>query len=1508
LLLVAALLATCSPLRNIPASVPALDAGQQPGVLASKRSAAFVPNPELTNPVFLFRTLGSVGTLFFGRHEVAFPLPSPDDVATWFSGLSEAGPSDLATSAEPATLRLQFVGGNPDTHVVGEEQLPGIVNYFIGNDPTKWHTNIPTYGSIVYERLYPGIDLIYSGGEDFLKGTFVVAPGANPDDIRWRYDGASRVELSQGELLIHVAEDDKAASLIEREPVAWQTVAGKRNPVDARYVVRGDGSIGFALGRYDTAQPLIIDPTLDYSTYFGGSGFDGSGGIAVDCNDHVYIAGATDSPNFPPPDPTPLAGDLDLFVTKLDRSKTGAEQLIYTTYVGGADRESVLGIEVDCSGRAYVVGYTGSDDLPTTANAFQPDFSADVDGMVVQLDAAGAIHYVSYLGGTNFEELVQIAVGENGLMHVVGFTGSTDFPTTDDAFQQAKVGAVGEFDALMAVLDPSKSGAASLVYSTYYGGAEADEGYAIDVSSDGIIYFAGHSASDDLVLENSIQDYQGGGWSGDAFLVKLDSSQSGNDQLLFATYLGGTGGEISGGIAVDSSGDVVWGGLTASANFTTTAISPPYGGGDDWGDAFLVKVDTTTPSLIYSRFVGGSGDDAIRHVVVDGSGNAYVTGGTGSDNFPTVNPIQDTYQGGVASVVELSWYGPGDAIVAKFDPTGAMTFGTYLSGAGVETGMGIVLDTLGNVYVAGGTESANLVTVDPFQDASAGGFDVFIAQIGGLAPATIAVTKTASVDTANVGQTITYTYRVTNTSGVTLSMVSAVDDRLGAVALDSTNLAPGTGTGGTLTYIVVEGDLPGPLTNTVTVTGTPPVGDDVIDTADESVALTSNPSITVTKTASASSVEVGEVITYTYWVTNTGDVTLNSVAAHDDELGPVTLGATSLAPNAGTSGALTYVVVEGDLPGPLANTVTVTGTPSVGDDVTATADESVTLTSSPVIAVTKLANASSAKVGETITYTYQVTNIGNVTLDSVAAYDDKLGPVTLGATTLAPDAETGGTLTYVVIEDDLPGPLTNNVTVTGTPPVGDDVTETADESVTLISGASITVTKRANVDSAEVGESINYTYWVTNTGDVTLNSVEARDDKLGPVTLGATTLAPGAGTSGALAHVVAEDDLPSPLENTVTVTGTPSVGDPAIDTADESVDLTSSPSIVVTKIADVSSAEVGERIVYTYWVTNTGNVTLNSVAAHDDKLGAVTLSATTLAPDEGTNGTLAYTVVEGDLPGPLANTVTATGAPPVGVDVQDTADESVALTSSPAITVTKIANASSAAVGEMITYTYWVTNTGNVMLGSIAAYDDKLGAVTLGATTLTPDAGTSGTLAYVVVEGDLPGPLANTVTVTGTPPVGDDVVATADESVALTSSSAITVTKTANVNSARVGKTITYTYRVTNTGNVMLDSVMAYDDRLGLVELGATSLLPGVGASGTLTYTVIEGDMPGPLTNTVTVTGTPTLGLPVTAKAGFVLTLGEPWEIIYLPLVLSSVEGLAVKGPTVRWVKVHRPF
>ena len=728
--LLAELLIGCSPAGGFLVTDSVPNTVEQPGVSISRRSTAFAVNAGQIDSRVLFHALGSATPLFFARQEVVFPLPSPGRAAKLSGDLLVQGESVRDTPSDSAILHLRFEGANPEARVVGEDQLTGIVNYFIGNDPSKWRTNVPTYGSITYEGLYPGIDLVYDGREGILKGTYIVAPGADTGDIRWRYDGASSVDIANGELLISVTETREAATvahrLVERKPVAWQTVAGNRTLVSVHYVIHGDGDIGFESGEYDATRPLIIDPTLDYSTYLGGSGEDSSWGIAVDSGNNIIVTGSTDSLDFPSSDSGSVAGDSDIFVTKLDPSQTGANQLIYTTYIGGQAEDHAYGIDVDSNGNAYVTGYSDSNDFPTTANAYQNASGGYRDAVVAQLDATGAVNYSSYLGGAEFDEARQVVIGGNTTMYVVGYTSSTNFPTTGDAFQTNQA---GEVDAFVAVVDPSEFGPLSLVYSTYYGGASYDEGWAIDVS-DGIIYFAGNTDSDPIPLANAIQqDYRGIGslGFGDAYIAKLDPSQPGSDQLLFATYLGGGGSEVCAGLAADASGLVYAVGFTESVDFPITNVSPPYGGG--FLDTFVAKIRTNSSSLTYSRFFGGSGMDGSRAVVIDPSGGVYVAGGTGSEGFPMVNPIQADFRGGVAPQPRFNQLGPGDAFVAGFGAGGELTFSTYLGGTGAEAATGIALDLSENVYVTGGTTSTDLDMVNPFQGANSGYFDAFVVRI-----------------------------------------------------------------------------------------------------------------------------------------------------------------------------------------------------------------------------------------------------------------------------------------------------------------------------------------------------------------------------------------------------------------------------------------------------------------------------------------------------------------------------------------------------------------------------------------------------------------------------------------------------------------------------------------------------------------------------------------------------------------------------------------------------------
>jgi len=318
------------------------------------------------------------------------------------------------------------------------------------------------------------------------------------------------------------------------------------------------------------------------------------------------------------------------------------------------------------------------------------------------------------------------------------------------------------------------------------------------------------------------------------------------------------------------------------------------------------------------------------------------------------------------------------------------------------------------------------------------------------------------------------------------------------------------------------------------------------------------------------------------------------------------------------------------------------------------------------------------------------------------------------------------------------------------------------------------------------------------------------------------------------------------------------------------------PSILLEKEADNHLVHVGDTITYTFIVTNNGDVNLTNVSVVDNMLGSVTLNNTALEPDEWAIGTLTYTVTAGDLPGPIVNTAIATGFDPTNDPVNNIDSEYVVIEYGPDISLNKQANVNTANIGDIITYTYTVTNTGDVTLTGITVIDNVFGSITLGTTTLASGASTTGTATHTVVEGDLPGPIVNNATATGTPPIGSDVTDTDNETVSLTYYSCIDIEKTANVTTASIGQTITYTYTVTNCGDVTLTGITVTDNKLGTITLGKTTLSPDGSTTGTKTYTVVEGDLPGPIVNTATATGTPPVGGAVTDTVHVLILTNKP--------------------------------
>jgi hypothetical protein len=616
-------------------------------------------------------------------------------------------------------LRMKLVNLNPQARMVGLEELPGKTNYFIGNDPSKWKTDVPNYAKVKYEQVYSGIDLIYYGNQQQLEYDLIVSPGADPSVIRLGYEGAKRISINRdGDLILKLRNGE----VRQQKPVLYQLLDDGKQSVSGRYVITRKNQIGIEVGAYDKTKALVIDPVVAYATFLGGSstnGGDTAYDIDIDASGNAYVVGVTDSSDFPTNNPYQGYGGgicfgslpcSDAFVTKINAS--GSARL-YSTYIGGNQSDYGYGLRVDASGSAYITGITNSPNFPTL-NPVQATLGGNDDAFVVKLSATGnALAYATYLGGSGTDQGQAIDVDTGGNAYVTGSTGSANFPTAN-AFQGAPGNSANLTDVFVTKLNASGN---ALVYSTYLGGNWHDNGYAIVVDSLGSAYITGSVSSPDFPVAAALYSTLNG--SADAFVTKL--SPLGNS-LVFSTYLGGTSGEDRGeGIALDSSLNVYVTGW-AGFNFpTVNAYDSTFGGGNFPSDAFLTKIDATGGSLIYSTFLGGSGDDVGEGVAVDASGNAYVVGSTlSTSTFPRVRPLQNFFGGGVT-----------DMFITMFDSTGNVTFSTYLGGFSNDDAYAIAVDNDGNAYVAGATISSNFPVKNSIQTLKGGG-DAVVLKITGM--------------------------------------------------------------------------------------------------------------------------------------------------------------------------------------------------------------------------------------------------------------------------------------------------------------------------------------------------------------------------------------------------------------------------------------------------------------------------------------------------------------------------------------------------------------------------------------------------------------------------------------------------------------------------------------------------------------------------------------------------------------------------------------------------------
>jgi hypothetical protein len=746
LFVTAALAALLLPGANA-APQPAAPAPASPGVLGAygRLPLAFVPNAGQTDARVRFAAHAAGAQFYFTRSEAVFAF-------------TKGSPRD----GKGVALRLVFLGANPDATIDGQGRQAGKVNYFIGNDPKRWRTNLPTYGRVVYRDLWPGIDMVFRGDGTRLKYEFVVRPGANVDDIRLAYRGAERLSVNAaGQLLI----ETPLGTLRDARPVTYQEIEGKRVPVESRFLLRPTGpdaaAYGFAVGGYDARQPLVIDPGLLYSTFLGGGSTDIGNPIAVDAAGNAYVTGETNS-GAPNPFPTTAGafdtsynGNIDAFVTKLN--PTGSA-LVYSTYLGGAaSSDRGFGITVDGAGNAYVTGETNSMDFPTTLLAFDTSYDGNGDAFVTKLNVAGsALLYSTYFGGTSTDRGSSIGVDAAANAHVTGATNSTGL-ATGGAFDTSYAGG---FDVFVTKLDATGS---ARVYSTYLGGTSDDRGFGIAADTAGNAYVTGETnSSSGFGMTGSFDPMPNGSF--DAFVTKLNPTGSAR---VYSTYLGGSSDDRGFGIALDAALNAYVTGETSSSS--DVAMSGGFDTSHNGGfDVFVTKLSSTGASRVYSTYLGGSAADRGFGIAVDGSGNAYLTGETDSTGFPTTTGAFDTGKNGI------------DAFVSKVSASGSsLLYSTFLGGTNADRAFGIAVDTMNNAYVTGRTDSSNFpITAGAFDTTFNNNGDAFVTKLDMVAAGapTLSIND-VSQNEGNAGATA-FTFTVTrsgSTAGTTTVNYATAD-------------------------------------------------------------------------------------------------------------------------------------------------------------------------------------------------------------------------------------------------------------------------------------------------------------------------------------------------------------------------------------------------------------------------------------------------------------------------------------------------------------------------------------------------------------------------------------------------------------------------------------------------------------------------------------------------------------------------------------------------------------
>lgn len=738
------------------------------GVSPSRQALplVFEPNQGQTTTPARYLSRGANHALYLGAQESVLMLRSKE----------RAG----------EVIRMRLEGADSHAKIQGERKLGGYSNYLTGNDRSQWRTNVPHFGKVKYTAVYPGIDLVYYGKEGLLEYDFVVAPGADPGRIRFRMEGARSIKLSpEGDLVLtlgngetrhrkpiiyqdstegrrqiaggysirgnqvsfKLGEYDRTQPLVIDPVLSWSGYIGGTSAETGTSVAVDSQGNAYITGQ---TQSLSGFPTTNgfqtshggspavytdafvtkinaagnaivYSTYLGGNDLDLAQFIKVNTAGEAYVTGHTNSTNFPTNNAyrATLSGALDGFIVKISAA---GNALLYGTYLGGSGIDYVHGIAVDSVGTMYVAGYTTSTDLPNSVAG--QVLSGPTDGYVMKIPAAGnQVVFSAYIGGSNDEYILGMAIDPASNIYVTGRTNSANVPHSG-TFQS---GLAGKDDAFVCKLNSS----GARLYWTYLGGAENDIGRSIVADATGAAYVTGDTSSSNFpVTAGALQTTFGG--VADAFVAKLNPSGTAFE---FSTYLGGNGSDIGFGIATNAAGNAYVTGQTLSTNFLT--VSSIKTADQNALDAFVTKLTPNGARAVYSTLAGGASTDQANGIAVDGAGSAYITGVTLSNNIASSIP------GGALN-------GTQDAFFIKFSDC-AISFAPSSASPGPAGGSGTFSVT------APGNCSWTAFTTNSFVQITSGGSGTGSGTVNYTVLANSGTTRTGSINAEAATFTISQT-------------------------------------------------------------------------------------------------------------------------------------------------------------------------------------------------------------------------------------------------------------------------------------------------------------------------------------------------------------------------------------------------------------------------------------------------------------------------------------------------------------------------------------------------------------------------------------------------------------------------------------------------------------------------------------------------------------------------------------------------------------------------------